>query len=151
MVTNTRKVRKFYKCDFFVRDFSKYRNQDSHAWFIDQLNTHVKGSISFEENKTKMSVWLSHGRYPRCLGLNTKEGPVCTVKVKVMKEGKKNWEIGCKEDCRFEEKSISYPDVDGWESIVGREIATLSCNQLITNDWIDTDDRIQLRYEISFP
>ena len=124
--------------------------QFSQLWYIDQLNSHVKGSVEFIENNTEMKIWLLYGRYPYVVGLDTKEGPDCKVKVKVVKEGKKNWEIGCEEDCNSDEKHTSSPDFDGWDNPLGIEIATLSCNELITNDWVDRWDKLVLRYEKYF-
>ena len=133
-----------------MRDFSKYRKQYSQLWYIDQLNTHVKGNVMFEENNTKMVIWFLYGRYPRALGLDTKKGPKYTVKVKVVKVGKENWEIGWVLDSGFDEKDISSPELDGWERFLGSTIASLSCNELITNDWVDFRDRVVLRFEIYF-
>ena len=147
MVTNTRKVRKFYKCDFFVRDFSKGRRQQSGAWFIDQFNSHVKGHVSFEENNTQMLVYLMYGRCPRSLGLDSKQGTNVTVKVKVAKEGKKNWHIGSNKH-NLDEK-VLFTCNDGWDLRQGFPIARLNCNELSTNGWVDKFDKILLKYEIS--
>jgi len=150
MVTLTRKDRDFYKCDFFVRDFSKCRDQCSQSWFIDQLNTHVKGRVRFEENNTKMSIHLVLGRYPRTLGLNTQEGDICSVRVKLVKDGKKSWQVGYYPNCEFDEKKISCPTYDGWDVGLGYEVAFLSCHNIVSNRWVDGFDRVLIRYELCF-
>ncbi|XP_005093931.1 uncharacterized protein LOC101858168 [Aplysia californica] len=153
VVMGERETRLMYTCDFYVTQFSDWvgsgEGQYSRLWYVDQVETYLKGHVRFHNDK-KMDVWLVNGRYPHVVGLAGRTG-VRDVRVSVAVVGQTetgdNWELGSFE---FNPDEMFIPvECDGWVGPGGCHVASGVSHEELYSRGLVTCDRILLRYTIT--
>jgi len=146
-----RKPRDSYKCDLFVKDFSKLIKSQkevfSNLWYFDQLTTHLKGVVRFTTDG-QVEIGLDTGKNHRKCGLDPKRNDFVEATVFAVMIKRKNWELGSRSSS-FDENTLG-SDRDCWERGYGYHLATIPCEVLERNGYIDNNDRLILRYEVTF-
>jgi len=145
-----RKPRGTYTCDFFVCDFSTNGGsqpvQFSNLWYIDQFNSHLKGKFIFNHDGS-FTIRLIHGKNHCKLALEAKKVFCMGIKVTAVKKPNKNLWLD-KQAIKFDEGLLS-PEADCWLFDFGYEMGQSPSAELLKTGYIDEQDRLLLRFEIT--